>query len=332
MELDELARLRLCALPTPLMEAPTLSKALGVPRILIKRDDLTGLALGGNKSRPMEFIMTEAQQKKADILVAAGYEGSNWVSNLVAAARKLGMEVALFLVKGTRKMQGNLLLFKLLGAEIHYTELDIHERKTLYEQMDSFAAELRKNGRRPYVMYYEAVGPLGIASYVLLAREIFVQLREMGLTAQYLYHTSGSGSTQAGLILGAKHFQVPLNVIGVMPNHRDTREERVRRITDNANRTAEFLDMSARFVCEEIRYDETYAGEDYSGPTKKGKDAIRLVAETEGIFLDPAYSAKSMACLIDHVREGRIGKKNTVIHYHSGGIPLIFSHSEELST
>ena len=331
MELDELARLKLCALPTPLMEAPTLSKALGGPRILIKRDDLTGLAMGGNKSRPMEFIMTEAQQKNADVLVAAGYEGSNWVANLAAAARKVGMDVVLFLVKGTGKMQGNLLLYRLLGADIHFTELEIHERKAIYKEMDSLAEELRNKGRRPYLMYYEPVGPLGIASYVLLAREIFTQLKERGITAQYLFHTSGSGSTQAGLILGAKHFQVPLNVIGVMPNHRDTKEERIRRIADNANKTAEFLDMSARFDCEEIRYDEAYAGEAYSGPTKKGRDAIRLVAGTEGIFLDPAYSAKSMACLIDHVRDGRIGKKDTVIYYHTGGIPLIFSHSEELS-
>lgn len=332
MELDELVRLRLCTLPTPLMEAPTLSKALGGPRILIKRDDLTGLAMGGNKSRPMEFIMTEAKQEKADVLVAAGYEGSNWVSNLVAAARKTSMDVVLFLLKGDRKMQGNLLLYKLLGAEIRFTDLDIHERAAMYEQMDRMAEGLRKKGRRPYVMYYEPVGPLGIAGYVILAREIFAQLKEQGITAQYLFHTSGSGSTQAGLIVGAKHFQIPLKVIGVMPNHRDTKEVRIRRITDNANKTAEFLDMPVQFDCDEIGYDETYAGDTYSGPTKKGMDAIKLVAGTEGIFLDPIYSAKSMACLIDHVREGRIGKKDTVIYYHSGGIPLIFSHSEELST
>lgn len=171
MELDKLARLRLCALPTPLMEAPTLSKALGGPRILIKRDDLTGLAMGGNKSRPMEFIMTEAKQKKADVLVAAGYQGSNWVSNLVAAARKTRMDVVLFLLRGDRKMQGNLLLYKLLGAEIRFTDLDIHERAAMYEQMDRMAEGLREKGRRPYVMYYEPVGPLGIASYVILARD-----------------------------------------------------------------------------------------------------------------------------------------------------------------
>jgi 1-aminocyclopropane-1-carboxylate deaminase/D-cysteine desulfhydrase-like pyridoxal-dependent ACC family enzyme len=241
------------------------------------------------------------------------------------------MDVVLFLIKGTRRMQGNLLLFRLLGADIHFTELEIHERKAMYEEMDSLAEKLRSKGRKPCVMYYEAVGPLGIASYVLLASEIFAQLKEKGMTAQYLFHTSGSGSTQAGLILGAKHFQVPLEVVGVMPNHRDSKEERIHRITDNANKTAEFLDMSARFEYEEIRYDETYAGESYSGLTRKGRDAIRLVAETEGIFLDPAYSAKSMACLIDHVREGRVGKEDTVIYYHSGGIPLIFSHSEELS-
>jgi 1-aminocyclopropane-1-carboxylate deaminase/D-cysteine desulfhydrase-like pyridoxal-dependent ACC family enzyme len=331
MRLDKLEKLKLCTLPTPLMEAPSLSSALGGPRILIKRDDLTGLAMGGNKARPMEFIMTEAKQQEADVLVAAGYQGSNWVSNLVAAARKTNMDVVLFLLGGDRKMQGNLLLYKLLGAEIRFTDLNIHERAAMYEQMDRMAEQLREKGRRPYVMYYEPVGPLGIASYVILAREMFTQLKELGITADYLFHTSGSGSTQAGLILGAKHFEIPLKVIGVMPNHRDTKEVRIQRITDNANKTAEFLDVPVRFDCDEIGYEDSYAGDAYSGPTKKGMDAIKLVAGTEGIFLDPIYSAKSMACLIDHVRDGRIGKKDTVIYYHTGGIPLIFSHSEELS-
>jgi len=313
------------------MEAPRLSEKLGGPRILIKRDDLTGLAMGGNKSRPMEFIMTDAKDVGADILVAAGYEGSNWVCNLIAAARKIGMDVVLFLLKGSRKFQGNLLLYKLLDAEIRFTDLEINDRAILYEQMDSLADELRRQARKPYVMYYEAVGPLGISSYVLLAREIFAQLKERHMTAQYIFQTSGSGSTQAGLILGARYFGAPTKVVGVMPNHRDTKEERVRRITDNANETAKLLDMNVTLNVGEIDYFEEYAGESYSGPTEKGNEAIKLLAGTEGIFLDPIYSAKSMACLIDHVRDGRIKKDETVIFYHSGGLPLIFAHNEELS-
>lgn len=116
-----------------------------------------------------------------------------------------------------------------------------------------------------------------------------------------------------------------------MPNHRDTKEERVRRITDNANETAKLLDMNVTLNVGEIDYFEEYAGESYSGPTEKGNEAIKLLAGTEGIFLDPIYSAKSMACLIDHVRDGRIKKDETVIFYHSGGLPLIFAHNEELS-
>jgi len=235
------------------------------------------------------------------------------------------------LLKGSRVFQGNLLLYRLLDAEIRFTDFEIHDRHELYRQMDSLADELRGQGRHPYVMYYEAVGPLGIASYVILAREIFTQLNEKGMKANYIFHTSGSGSTQAGLILGAKHLKVPIKVIGVMPNHRDTREERIQRITENANKTAKFLDMNVRFDPDEIIYHYEYAGESYSGPTQKGIQAIKLVAGTEGIFLDPIYSAKSMACLIDYIRDGKINDDETIIHYHSGGLPLIFSHSEELS-
>ena len=330
MKIEELHRLRLCTLPTPLMEAPQLSAKLGGPRILIKRDDLTGLAMGGNKSRPLEFLMTGAKDMGADVIITAGYEQSNWVCNQLAAARKLGMDVILFLVKGNRRFQGNLLLYKLLGAEIKFTDIEISDLPVLYKQMDDMAAELRSQGRRPYVVYYEAVGLLGIASYVLLASEIRKQLQEKEITAQYLFLTSGSGCTQAGLILDAKYFKAPFKVVGVMPNHRYSREQRVQMITDYANETAKFLDMNLTFKSEEINYYDEYAGENYSGPTKKGIEATKFLAGTEGIFLDPLYTSKSMACLIDQVQDGRIGREDTVVYYHSGGLPIIFAHNEEL--
>lgn len=332
MKIEELPRLRLCTLPTPLMEAPRLSAKLGGPKILIKRDDLTGLAMGGNKSRPLEFLMTEAKYMGADILITAGYQQSNWVCNQLAAARKIGMDVILFLLKGNNKFQGNLLLYKLLGADIRFTDTEIPDLPTLYKQMDNMAAELRSQGRRPYVTYYEAVGPLGIAGYVLLASEICKQLQERQITAQYLFLTSGSGCTQAGLILGGRYYKAPFEVVGVMPNHRYTGEQRVQMITDHANETARFLEMNLPFNPEEINYYDEYAGESYMGLTKEGLEAIRLVAETEGIFLDPLYTSKSMACLMDQIHDGRFKPEDTVIYYHSGGLPIIFAHNEELST
>lgn len=331
MKIEGLNRLRLCTLPTPLMEAPRLSAKLGGPRILIKRDDLTGLAMGGNKSRPLEFMMPEIVNRGTDVLVAAGYEQSNWVCNLTAAARKLGIDVILYILKGSRQFQGNLLLYKLLSADIRFTDFGIQELPILYEQMDATADELRCQGRKPYVMYYEAVGPLGIASYVLLASEINQQLKEKGIAAKYLFHTSGSGCTQAGLILGAKYFKAPFEVVGVMPNHRYTKEQRVNMVADHANKTADLLEMNLTFTPDEIRYHDEYVGESYGGPSKKGIEAIKFLAQTEGIFLDPIYSSKSMACLIDYVHEGKIKADDTIIYYHSGGLPQIFVYNQELS-
>lgn len=331
MKIETLPRLRLCTLPTPLMEAPRLSARLGGPRILIKRDDLTGLAMGGNKSRPLEFLMTELVEKGTDVLVAAGYEQSNWVCNLTAAARKTGIDVILYILEGSRKFQGNLLLYKLLGADIRFSDFGISELPKLYQQMDRVADELRSQGRQPFVMYYEGVKPLGIASYVILASEINQQLQERALTAQYLFHTSGSGCTQAGLILGAKYFKAPFKVIGVMPNHRYTKEQRVGMVADYANKTAELLEMGFTFTADEIHYHDEYVDERYSGLTQKGFEAIKFLAGSEGVFLDPMYSSKSMACLIDYVRAGKITRDDTVIYYHSGGLPQIFSFNEELS-
>jgi 1-aminocyclopropane-1-carboxylate deaminase/D-cysteine desulfhydrase-like pyridoxal-dependent ACC family enzyme len=313
------------------MEAARLSAKLGGPRILIKRDDLTGLAMGGNKSRPLEFMMPEIVNRGTDVLVAAGYEQSNWVCNLTAAARKLGIDVILYILKGSRQFQGNLLLYKLLGADIRFTDFGIQELPALYEQMDKEGEKLRRKGRKPYVMYYEAVGPLGIASYVLLASEINQQLKEKGLTSKYLFHTSGSGCTQAGLILGTKYFKAPFQVIGVMPNHRYTKEQRVNMITDHANRTAQLLEIGLSITTDEIKYHDEYVSEDYSWPTEKGIEAIKLMAETEGVFLDPIYSCKSLACLVDYVREGKLTRDDTVIYYHSGGLPQIFFYGEKLS-
>ncbi|MDP2917509.1 MAG: D-cysteine desulfhydrase family protein [Dehalococcoidia bacterium] len=331
MKLEELGRLKLCTLPTPLMEAPQISAKLGGPRILIKRDDLTGLAMGGNKSRPLEFLMAESKKNGDDIVVTAGYQQSNWVCNIIAAARKLGMDVILFLLKGSGRFQGNLLLYKLLGADLRFTDMEVRDLPALYKQMDSLAAELRRQGRRPHVIYYESFGPVGIASYVMLVSEICQQLQEKGLTAQYLFHTSGSGCTQAGLLVGARYFKAPFEVVGVMPNHRYTREQRVRMVADLASATSQFLDMNFSFSPEEVKYYDEYAGESYSAPTKKGIEAIKLVASTEGIFLDPIYSSKSMACLIDQIRDGRFKPQDTVIYYHSGGLPQLFFYNEELT-
>lgn len=330
MKIQELHTIRLLSFPTPLMELPRLSSKLGGPQIFIKRDDLTGLAMGGNKTRALEFLMADAKDMGTDIVIAVGPQQSNWLCNLTAVARKLGMDVILFVFKGYNKIQGNLLLDKLLGAEIVFTGMEIHELSVLYKQMDNLAAELRGQGRRPYVLHYGPVPHLGIAGYVSLALEIFRQLHEMGVTAQHLYLASGSGSTQAGLILGTKYFEANLRIVGINSSGISLRAEKIRAIADLANEAAKLLEMDCIIEPGEIIVHDEYTGND-PAPTKESIEAMKLVAQTEGIFLDPTYTGKAMAALIDQIRQGNIQSGDTAIFYHSGGLPSIFAYSEEFS-
>lgn len=329
MKIREIQPTGLIQLPTPLMEAPRLSAKLGTGRIFIKRDDLTGLALGGNKTRALEPLMIDAKNTGADIIVAVGPQQSNWLCTLSASARKLGMDVILFILKGDDRVQGNLLLDKLLGAEIILTGMDVHALPILYEKMNILADELRCQGRRPYVLQYGPVTPLGITGYVYLASEICNQLQEKGVKAQHLFLASGSGCTQAGLILGAKYFKAPFNIIGINPSGTSVRAEKIRKIADLANQTAKLLEMDCIIDPGEIIVYDEYIGNG-PVPTKESIDAIKLVAQTEGIFLDPIYTGKAMAALIDQILKGNIQYGDIVIFYHSGGLPAIFAYSETL--
>ena len=325
----EIHHISLCTLPTPLMEMPQLSAKLEGPRILIKRDDLTGLAMGGNKGRALEFLMAEAKDMGADVVVAVGPQQSNWLCNLTAAARKVGMDVILFLLKGTDEVQGNLLLDKFLGAEIKLTGMERRDISAVNKQMDNLAAELRSQGRKPYILRYGTIAPLGMVGYVYLASEICQQLQEKQLAAQYLFLANGSGCTHAGLVLGAKYYQAPFKVVGIMLDPTNSRDGQARIISDEANKTARFLEMDFTSKSDEITCHDEYAGSFI--PTKKSIEASRLVAETEGFFVDPIYTGKVMEALIDQIRDGKIKREDTVILYHSGGLPAMFAYSKELS-
>jgi 1-aminocyclopropane-1-carboxylate deaminase/D-cysteine desulfhydrase-like pyridoxal-dependent ACC family enzyme len=321
--------IKFLTLPTPLVEAPRLSAKLAGPRILIKRDDLTGLAMGGNKTRALEFLIAEAQDRDADTIMAVGPQHSNWLCLLTAAARQTGMDVILLVFKRKGKIQGNLLLNKLLGARIKFTNMEIHELPELHNELSNLAEEFLDKGHKPYVLRYGPMPPQGIHGYVSLASEIFGQLTEKGTTANYLFLASGSGCTQSGLIIGAKYHKETLKIVGINPSGISSSAEKVCEITNMANETAEFLEMDCN-----VNSDDIFVYDDYIGtgpkPTKQSIEAVKLVAQTEGIFLDPLYTGKAMAALIDHIRKGKITSTETVVFYHSGGLPAIFSHSKEL--
>lgn len=330
--IEELPRVSLCNLPTPLNEASRLSTRLGGPRILIKRDDLTGLAMGGNKCRMLEFLMAQAKDMSADVVIAGGEPQSNLACQVTAAARKLGMEPVLFFFKGIHsELQGNFLLDRILKADIRITGLGFDDLYRVSERMVELANELRSKGRTPYLLNFKAWTPLATVGYMLAAVEIHKQLRERGLTAQYLFLSSGSGCTQAGLILGAKYCEAPFKIVGINPSGRSLKAEKTRKIAELANGAAKLLGIDHSFKPNEIIVRDEYIG-DGPAPTKESIEAIKLVAQTEGIFLDPTYTGKAMAALIDYIRQGKIKSGQTVIFYHSGGLPAIFAYSRELSS
>ena len=327
MRLASLPRLPLAHLPTPLEPAPNLSAALGGPRILVKRDDLTGLALGGNKTRKLEYLLADARGQGATVVITSGSTQSNHCRQTAAGARVAGLRCILVLnaSEPDPPVQGNFLLDYLLGADIRLVR-DAAERDPAMERV---ADEVRRQGERPYVIPGGGSNPLGAAAYVAAVFEIVQQLRDAGWRADHLYTTSStSGGTHAGLALGARLAGAPFDIVGI-----DIEEDAaaVRRVvTPLMNATAEFLDSDVRLAPDDLIVDDHYVGPGYAIPTDECLAAITLAARTEGLLLDPVYTGKTLAGLIGHIRGGRIGPDETVIFLHSGGTPALFAQAERL--
>ena len=323
-------RIKLGTLPTPLVEAPRLSAALGGPRIFIKRDDLTGLGLGGNKVRKLEFIMADAKAKGADILITTGGSQSNFALQMTAAARRLGMDVLLILTRGVHpEMQGNQLLNHLLNAEVRIIEEGLDDLDKVYEILNEAAEELRRKGRKPYVIPIGGFTPLGTAGYFNAALEIKQQLEEQKVDVQYIFMADGSGGTHTGLMVGRKYLGMSWQLIGISVLY--SRDRLKAMIAEQANNLAELLGAGLNFSPDEVIVSDEYIGQGYGMLTEACIEAIRLVAQTEGIFLDPVYTGKAMSGLIDFIRKGKISAEDTVIFMHTGGQAALFAYAGELA-
>lgn len=327
--LDGIDRVKLAHLPTPLDHAPRLAETLDGPDIWIKRDDMTGLAFGGNKTRQLEYVFADMLAKGADTLVAGAYTQSNWCRQMTAAAKKLGLDIALVLIHGEKGpvCQGNLLLDHLMGADV--TVVDLETMEDLQPLLDAKADELRGQGRKVYM-----VEPLGVESlalgalgYVRAALELDQQLEEASIAPDYLY-LCGANMTPAGLALGFKALGRRIKLVNItpiqwsMPRHVD--------IARIANATADLLGLDARLDADDIESYDDYIGERYGFVTEAGREALKLLARTEGMILDPVYSSKAMAGLIDHCRIGRLSEENTVLFIHTGGMPALFAYADDL--
>jgi D-cysteine desulfhydrase family pyridoxal phosphate-dependent enzyme len=318
-------RLRFAQLPTPLEEAPRLGAALGGVRVLIKRDDLTGLALGGNKARKLEWLVGEAKARGADCVITLGAGQSNHCRQTAAAAARAGLDCYLILsLPFHGEGQGNLLLDDLLGATIVRVESgDAVERAT-----DDLLKRLRAEGRQPYLIPVGGSNPVGALGYVLCALELHDQLARLGATPSHVFVASGSAGTQGGLLVGARAAGDGYRIVGISPGSKAA--DVISRVLAVANATAEKIGLPDRFGLSDVLVDDAYTGPAYGTLTAECSAAIRLLARTEGILLDPVYAGKAMAGLIDYVRRGVIPRDSTVVFIHTGGTPALFAYAAEL--
>lgn len=326
-------RVQLAHLPTPLDHADRFCTALngpgGVPDIWIKRDDMTGLAFGGNKTRQLEFVFADMMAQGADVLVAGAYTQSNWCRQMTAACKKLGLDIALVLLHGEKgtALQGNLLLDHLMGADV--TIVDIETMEDLQPHLDAKGEALRRAGRKPYVIKPLGVESLAIGAlgYVEAAIELDEQFDVAGISPSHLY-VCGANMTPAGMALGFKTLGRDIKLVNITPiKWTMPRADDIARIADA---TAGLLNLDLRLNAAEIESHDDYIGERYGVASEGGVEALKLLARSEGIILDPVYSSKALHGLIDHIRRGSLTRDDTVVFVHTGGTPALFAYADDL--
>jgi len=329
----KLPRVRLGCYPTPLVEAKHLSEVLGGPQILMKRDDLSGLALGGNKCRHLEFLMADAKQKGFDAFVLGA--ATNLSVQLAAAAAKLDFKVRCILYEDDtfRAKQGNYVLHKILDSDMRVLEPFGRPTETFDDvvakmnaTLESEALKLREEGYNPFVRREFECPPVAGVGWVNAAEEIWQQLQAQSIKAQYLIVTTSQGGTHSGLAIGAKYLRTPFKVIGISNLYK--RAKAISEVVRMSNEIAQFLGLETSIMPDEVTVYDEYIGEGYGKITKESIVAVKLVAQTEGFFLDPVYTGKAMAGLIDLIHKGRFTGKDTVVFIHTGGIPYLFVYPE----
>lgn len=342
--MNKIPRLRFAHLPTPIEELPRLSKVLNGPRLLVKRDDQTGLAFGGNKTRKLEYLLAEASANGAATLITAGAIQSNHCRQTAAAAAHHGFECILVLTDSNvntklprpddKKEQpnenledtakpatGNLLLDILFGAELVWAssqERDLVLQQTFQKAWD--------DGRRPYLIPYGGSNTVGATAYVNAIKEMLDQFREpsINLTApDWIIFPSSSGGTQAGLVLGASIFGYQGQILGISVDEDALiLKERVARL---ATETADFLGERKQFMEDDIFVNDEFLGDGYGVMGELEKEAVRLFASSEGLLLDPVYTGRAAGGLTKLIRKGYFKKNQTLLFWHTGGTPAIFA-------
>jgi len=340
-KIQKFSKKELIQRPTPFYKLENLSRALGGPQIYIKRDDLTGLAFGGNKSRKLEYIMQDILDKDADVVVTWAAVQSNWCLQTAAAAKRYGIKPILVLFKIydlPEEYDGNLLLDSLLGADIRIRDAkkgQLIREEEAEELLADVIDEVKQKGLKPY---FAPIGgsmiggsmdiPLGAISYVDAYVEMIEQATAQHIDVNYVLLASGSGGTQAGLTVGAGAMGKNVRVIGIsVSEDKKSYSERVWKISKD---TEESLHVDVQTDLDDVSVLDEYLKDGYGIVNKDVSEAIRITAENEGIFLDPVYTGKAMAALIDLCEKGRFTKTDNVIFFHTGGTAALFPNKHHL--
>lgn len=314
--MENIPRVHLAHLPTPIESMQHLSKELGIS-LLVKRDDLTGLAFGGNKTRKLEFLLADAQASGAKTLITTGALQSNHCRQTAAVAARYGMDCILVLVgESPQEMSGNLLLDYLLGAELSWTPMEKRD-----ESLQTICEQAQADGREPYLIPYGGSNPIGATAFALAMKEVL----EQGVHPDWVVVASSSGGTQAGLVVGAQLFNFQGKILGISI---DTPEaELCLHVADLATQTAGFLGSKKSIAADAVNVTADYLGAGYGKPGALEINAIKTFSQMEGILLDPVYTGRAAGGLIDLATRGFFNPGQTVLFWHTGGSPALFADS-----
>ena len=333
--LDKLPRVELAHLPTPLDFCPGLTRELGGPEIWIKRDDMTGLATGGNKTRMFEYVLGEAVENGVEAVVAGAAVQSNYCRQLAASCAKLGLECHLVLrkVRGEKddEIQGGVLLDLLVGAQVE--RVDAKDWMALAERVRQRGRDLEGQGKKVLVLRVGDESTMGLhaCAYAQACIELVEQAEGRDVQMDEIWMCSAD-TTQAGVALALKHLESPARLVGVTPLHTPITPGWTfgECFAQTGNEAAEILALSTRLEADDITSLVDYVGEDYGVVSEGSREALQLVGRRDGVLLDPVYTGKAMAGLIDHVRRGLIGADKRVVFVHTGGLPALFAYAETL--
>lgn len=320
--LDALPRRRLAVLPTPLTSAPKLARAVGLPELWFKRDELMGFGFGGNKVRGLEFLLADALAKRADVLVTGAGPLSNHVRATAAAAAHCGLDaIAVYWGNEPPTSQGNLRLTRLLGAETRFT--DSPARESVDVAISGIVEALRAEGRRAYPIPRGGACALGVLGHVLAAREFHRQCEAQGLRPGRVFLAVGSGGTLAGWLLGTELLGASWKVEGVAVSRPGAEGRPL--VAALAREAADHLGIHTRLTEADVVIHDGFIGAGYGIPTAEGNGAIALAARAEGVFLDPTYTGKAFAALVAQAATGQEDHGRPVVFVHTGGEPSLFT-------